>query len=430
MKILILTVGGSYQPLLTAIRSIRPDRIIFLCSDDQGAAKGSYTQIEGAGKVLCSQVSPSVPTKPDLPNLATLAGLSKDQYGVVPIAQFDSLQECYVKAAELIRREKRCHPDAEIIADYTGGTKSMAAALASAALDEEKCQLSLVNGTRSDLSIVQPGTQFTRPVVVGDLRARRRLAEVTKALERFDYAAALQILEAVAMMPVSGSLLDRIGAAIAVCRAFDAWDRFCHAQARDLLWPYRGKFVEHFQVLEELSKPQPRDPYLRVEDLLLNAERRVAQQRFDDAVARVYRAVEMLAQVRLHTKYKLDTSNIDINRVPRNLREELGKKRRKDGKLTTALLDSWELLHALGDHPLGAWFDRQQQALKSFLTARNDSILAHGATPIWKDNYDRNGRSGLELCREALAQLAPNRGERRAKQLPQQLPWLEVEAEM
>lgn len=430
MKILILTVGGSYQPLLTAIQSIRPSRIIFLCSDDQGAAKGSYIQIEGAGMVLCSQVSPSVPTKPDLPNLATLAKLSKDQYEVVRIAQFDSLQECYVKAAELIRREKRCHPDAEIIADYTGGTKSMAAALASAALDEEKCQLSLVNGTRSDLSMVQPGTQFIRPVAVGNLRARRRLAEVSKALERFDYVAALQILEAVAMMPVSENLLNRIRDAIAVCRAFDAWDRFCHAQARELLWPHRDRLVEHFLVLEELSKPQPRDPYLRVEDLLLNAERRVAQQHFDDAVARIYRALEMLAQVRLLANQGINTSDVDINRFPQNLQEELGKKRRKDGRLTTALLDSWELLHALDDHPLGAWFDRQRQALKSFLKARNYSILAHGATPISRDDYDRNGQSGLDLCREALEQLAPKRGARRARQLPQQLPWLEVEPEM
>ena len=36
-----------------------------------------------------------------------------------------------------------------------------------------------------------------------------------------------------------------------------------------------------------------------VEDLLLNAERRAIQGRYEDAIGRIYRAIELIAQIRL-----------------------------------------------------------------------------------------------------------------------------------
>lgn len=45
--------------------------------------------------------------------------------------------------------------------------------------------------------------------------------------------------------------------------------------------------------------------YEQVQDLILNAERRAVQERYDDAVARLYRAVEMVAQVRLQSEWGL-----------------------------------------------------------------------------------------------------------------------------
>ena len=251
MNILILTVGGSHAPLLTAIETIKPERVIFLCSDDQGGAKGSYLQVEGTGKVLCSKVPKREPTTSDLPNLATLANLSPDRYEVIRISQFDNLQECFQKAAEVIRQQRSSYPDARIVADYTGGTKSMTAGLAMAALEDERCELGLVTGTRRNLSLVQPGTQFAHAVKVWDLRALRRFTQIAEALNRFDYAAAQERLEAVAMTYICESLLSRVKAAVAACRAFDAWDRFAHADARDLLQPYKSDFIEYFLILVE-----------------------------------------------------------------------------------------------------------------------------------------------------------------------------------
>ena len=48
-SILICTVGGSHQPIVTGILQHRPSFVHFLCSDDAGKLKGSYTQVIGEG---------------------------------------------------------------------------------------------------------------------------------------------------------------------------------------------------------------------------------------------------------------------------------------------------------------------------------------------------------------------------------------------
>jgi hypothetical protein len=45
-KILLVTVGGSFQPIVTAIGTLSPDRVIFICSDGD---KGSKSQVIGEG---------------------------------------------------------------------------------------------------------------------------------------------------------------------------------------------------------------------------------------------------------------------------------------------------------------------------------------------------------------------------------------------
>ncbi|WP_334311911.1 hypothetical protein [Aphanizomenon sp. CS-733/32] len=45
-KILLITVGGSHQPIVTAIRDLQPDRVVFICSDSN---KGTKSQIIGEG---------------------------------------------------------------------------------------------------------------------------------------------------------------------------------------------------------------------------------------------------------------------------------------------------------------------------------------------------------------------------------------------
>lgn len=418
MTILVLTVGGSHQPILTAIEALRPDRVVFLCSDDTPAGKGSWRQIVGVGKVIKGKRGLD---SPDLPNIVTLSELRQDQYEVVRIQDLDSLEACYHEALATLGKLRRDWPEARIVADYTGGTKSMTAGLAIAALDDERCEMNLVAGTRADLDRTRDRTQFAQPVAVWEVRARRQFREVSTRVARFDYAGAVSLLEHIALMPVSRDLREAVRAWVAICRGLDAWDRFAHREARQLLEPYRPRLVPHWIMLDALCEPEPRDPYLQVDDLLFNAERRAEQGRYDDAVARAYRALELIAQNRLRAQYGIDTANVDPVKISDHAHTIAEQNRDQSGKIRLALVQAWDLLRAWGDDPLGAWFVSRKGELRALLEIRNGSILAHGNVPIDQDQFGDKGTRMIALCREALA-LVRRGGRVTALQLPRSLP--------
>lgn len=418
MTILVLTVGGSHQPILTAIEAVKPDRVVFLCSDDTPAGKGSWTQVSGEGKVIKSDRALE---RPDLPGIATLAALPPDRYEIVRIKDFDSLEDCYHVALATLDRVRRDWPEARIVADYTGGTKSMTAGLAIAAVDDERCEINLVAGTRADLDRVRDRTQFAHPVALWDVRARRQLREVATRVAHFDYAGAAGLLESIALMPATRELRQAIRASVAICRGLDAWDRFAHREARQLLEPYRRRLIPHWVMLDALCDSDPRDPYLHVDDLLFNAERRAEQGRYDDAVARAYRGLELIAQSRLRVLYGVDTADVDLVKVADSARAALERNRDQSGKIRLALVPAWELLRVLGDGPLGAWFASRKGELIALLEARNRSILAHGNDPIDRDVFRDKGARMIAFCRDALA-LLPRGSRVTALQLPRGLP--------
>jgi CRISPR-associated protein (TIGR02710 family) len=230
--VLVLTVGGSHQPVVTSIDQHQPAKVFFLCSADSGKAKGSYVQVSGKGKVLKSKRDLD---KPDLPNIATLTGLRPEQIHVHCIEHFDDLNTCYLDALKTIEQARADFPEARIIIDYTGGTKSMTAGLTAAALDDGRCDICLVAGRREDLIAVQDRTEFVRPVRVWDAQAMRRLREARGLLARYDYAGSEELLRAAAASFASEQTIQTLQRGIALCRAFDVWDKFDHALACQLL---------------------------------------------------------------------------------------------------------------------------------------------------------------------------------------------------
>jgi hypothetical protein len=385
--ILLLTVGGSHQPIVTSIGQHRPDSVHFLCSDDVGKTRGSYVQVIGEGLVLKSHKDLD---KPDLPNIVTLAGLKPEQFHVHKIRQFDNLNDCYLETARLIEQIRGACPAARIVADYTGGTKSMTAGLAAAALDDGRCDISLVAGQRSDLVAVQDQSEFVRPVHVWDAQAIRRMRAAREQLRRFDYAAAEHILRDAAARFAGDNTLQQLQRGIALCRAFDAWDKFKHDASRPLLQPYRAQFVSHCRVLDALAGRAAGHGLEAVEDLLCNAERRAAQERYDDAVGRVYRAIELTAQVWLQARYGINTSAVATDAVPEPCRGKLERLRAEDGAIKIGLLSAWDLIAAFDADPLGRRFATRRGRLLDFLSVRNSSLFAHGQRPVAESDYRKH----------------------------------------
>lgn len=154
-KILLVTVGGSFQPIVTAIRSLKPDRVIFICSDGD---RGSKSQAIGEGTPCEVRRGTEVIEKlPNIPTQTELGDRFQPERDLILIQNPDDLNECYQLTANYIHQLKQESSVDEIIADYTGGTKSMSAALVLAAVDNSIPLYVTTGTTRENLIRVERG---------------------------------------------------------------------------------------------------------------------------------------------------------------------------------------------------------------------------------------------------------------------------------
>lgn len=396
--LLAVTVGGSCQPVVTAIHDYAPAHVCFLAST---GTRGSRALVDGSERP-CQGTA-----REPMPAIVAQARLTPDRYTVHEIADPDSLQDCYAAARAVLAGLAARFPNHRCVADYTGGTKSMSVGLVMAALEAD-WEISLVKGARTDLVKVVDGTEVAGLVNSWEVRARQRMEEARRLFADYHFAAAEGLLEAILRSaPISTDLQAEIRQWIAFARGFDAWDRFDHTRAFQVLEPFQGRLVPHFIFLKRLlGKDRQATGYEGACDLLRNAERRAAQHRFDDAVARLYRAVELFAQVRLGQRTPpLASGDLDLDALPEHLRAKYEAMRdARDGKIRLGLRQDYDLLAELGD-PAGTAYRRHEKRLLHVLTARNASILAHGTTPLTAAAYEEVANVVGEMLQEACSAL-------------------------
>ncbi len=398
--VLALTVGGSCAPIVTAIRDYQPDFVCFIAT---GGSKGSRLTVDGAGTPCRSDAGSA-------PSIVAQAGLPADRYQIVELDDPDALSDIYAMCRQALRALAARFPAARYIADYTGGSKSMGVGLALAAL-EAGWQLSLVKGMRPDLIKVADGTEMAGLVNTWEVRARQQMEEARRLFNDFAYASAAELLQGLLRQaPLSPELDQTIRKWVTYCRGLDAWDRFDHRRAVDLLSTVPGEAID-WRFLKALSGETRATGYEPVLDLVRNAERRAARGRFDDAVARLYRAVELFAQTRLlQREPPLDSGNLDLDRLPPSVRpryekiRELSQSRGEGAEVKLGLLEDYALLVELDD-PLGQVFKPREKRLREALKRRNHSILAHGGKPIGQEGYEQMHSVVQELVTEGLAAL-------------------------
>ncbi|MBL7202409.1 MAG: TIGR02710 family CRISPR-associated protein [Anaerolineae bacterium] len=378
--VLALTVGGSCAPIVTAIRDYEPDHVCFLAST---GPRGSRMVVDGPGRPCDEGRSPSIVNQ---------LGLDPQRYQVVELSDPDALADLYAVCRAALRDLRSRFPDARCIADYTGGSKSMGAALAMAAVSAG-WELSLVKGQRTDLVQVAQGTEISALINVWEVRARQRMEEALQLFNDFAYAPAIELLAVLQRTaPLSSELQRTARGWIAYARGFDAWDRFDHARAARILDTVPGEGID-WRFLKTLTGQIRGCGYEPVLDLFLNADRRAARGRFDDAVARLYRALELLAQTRMRQREPpLDSSDMDVAVLPDEIRPRYERMRQiaeiegLGPKVKLGLMEDYALLESLGD-PLGRVFAGLEGPLRDAIQKRNKSILAHGLEPLTRGDY-------------------------------------------
>ena len=431
--ILVCTVGGSHQPILTALQARAWDRVVFVCTAETERSRGSVAMVEREIVVTRSTQAPME----TLPPLPVLAGLDRDCWEVLEVPA-DDPDAIFAALLPRLRALARDHAGARIVGDFTGGTKSMSAGLTLAAI-EAGLALQLVTGERDDLVRVRDLTQVpvaleTRRIAVE--RTRRILAE---GWGRFAYQETAegfsQLRSELKEEGWGRSELSPLTRAWELSKAFAAWDRFDHKPAASDLRKYRavvigGRTDWHSLALTLAERPQDRWTALALADLWANAQRCAARGRYDDAIGRWYRLCEGIAQWLLWADFKIATASVPVERLPDDIRAGVEI---DNGAAKLGLRRAWELymrlrpeseLAAFAQKPAGDG-KNEFDWLNDNLQRRNQSLLAHGFRPVSADDWNKVSRWAEDGLLDMLAREAERVGEpHELPQLPTALPAL------
>ncbi len=357
-------------------------------------------------------------------NIPDQLGLAADQFEtcVIPADDLDGAISATHAAITKISGKFR---GAKLIADYTGGTKTMSAALVCAALEREEMELRLVTGPRGNLKQVKQGTEKVFVASMAGARLNKQIKLSLDCWSRYAYQQALSELASISPVAANAPFREKLDVVRLLSDAFARWDAFDHDGAFDLLQDYGGRIGRVWpNMLRDLrllidGESSLRLP-MRILDLWRNAERRAAQGRFDDAVARMYRLIEWTAQWQLRSRCEIETADVPIDKMP----QSISIKPAADGKIKLGLWHSWQLAaHHLGEPFASLVNDSAGRKLRDLLDIRNQSILAHGDKPIAKDDWERMREWMEGEFFPIFDELAGEAGLRKKPdQLPRELP--------
>ncbi len=392
---LVTTVGGAPEPIVAGILHSRPARVIFVCSP-QTRRLVEQQAPQGKDPILAVLLRNGFP-------------LEAGQYEIVEVEDSQNL-ETFVshmrrRVEPVVRKWILRGADFEVIVDFTGGTKCMSAGMVLASLDWH-CQWQYVGGserTKDGVGIVVDGTeQAVHPRNPWDTLAWRHVLRAAALFDEGDTGAAVTVLRDALRASTEGDVKKALAALQNFCSVFWHWDAFRHGDALKTLEDFLAsaysmacilsqEAVDELRkraqgarpILQQLAACEGPEPIL-IADIYRNGERRMREERWDDAAARFYRCTEALAQGALRRHGIESTDKVPVGKIPEALRKEWCLES-CEGTVILPLYRSYQLLDALGD-PLGPRFLESAfgDNKKTPLTARNYSILAHGFRPVSK----------------------------------------------
>ena len=392
--LLIATVGGAPELLSASIMRWKPKKVVFVSSDD-----ALYEIDEIAPKLAENGYE-----------------LDVGRYEPLLLSDPQSLGQCVLDMRKGLERRTHqwCERGEEFgcVVDFTGGTKCMSAALVLVARPWTNSRLSYVEGDQRDRNDVGTGASGQEQVVheenPWDSLGYQVIEDSKEAFDRHSFReGAQQLRDALKRVSVVDSRKSELNALATFMEAYDLWrnseykkalDKFriCKKNLNDLaeaLHPIRPAelrtYISYAQDhLTQLKDSAGNPTKELIVDLIADAMRRQGEGRHVDAVARLYRAVEAIAQLRLWEEFEIRTSSVPIEHLPQPMRERM-QARAENGKLKIALQEAFEMLKHLGD-PKGAQFAELGWNEKgSPLQIRNESIAGHGFTPVSAETTDK-----------------------------------------
>ncbi len=377
------------------------------------------------------------------------------EHEIVLIENAYDTQECFDKSRELILR--LIGNGHYVNVDYTGGSKTMTAGLALAS-SGTGCRFTYV-GSENKQGRDRDGKgnvkdSFEKVIVQFDPFETKAVFEIDRAKQFFNnyqFAAALKSFQDARDKIADSGLLDEeflylANIYIDLVKFYDSWDKFetvydssnyddaeektdnladllndiieNSIKSNEYCLSYfenkeNGFFNQMEHNLEFLRNKTSKNERKKsgnfnqkvkfyLPDLLNNAKRRISERKFDDAVARLYRSIELIAQLELLNKKFIDSKKLRENKkffmdkqkffdysFDDEFKDDVLKWAKNDfedednSSFTLARKNSYLFLKELGVSWAEDLLDDEE--LNKGLSSRNKSILAHGLNPIGRD---------------------------------------------
>lgn len=386
--LIIMPIGFEPAYHIILINAIKPKQVYFLCTK------------EGEKYILDKVIK--------------MSGLKQDQYKK-DVIEYEGIDVSIVY--EKIKKRIEMFKGKKIAIDLTRGSRIVAAGAAIVG-DFFGCDLiHIEKGWIKELNIGEPGKERLVKVknplhIFGDLENLYAI----KLFNEYQYIASNLLFRDIINKTPDPREFE-IKSLISECYMF--WDSFNYKGAFQIIQrvvqkidQYDIKKFDYVQlkrnlnILKHLSEIQSSEKkfidMLKNDDLVIhltidlfcNGERRAEQNKFEDAISRFYRAIELISQHRL-SRRGIDSSSPDYNILGSKVKQkfdEINKEIYKEEKtlpLQTALKTGHIILFALEDD---IWKEKTIQELKNFIDCiklRDSSFVAHGIQIVSRNSYKK-----------------------------------------
>ncbi|OYD13899.1 TIGR02710 family CRISPR-associated protein [candidate division WOR-3 bacterium JGI_Cruoil_03_44_89] len=333
--------------------------------------------------------------------------LEGKKYSEIVLSDPNDVERVVEELEEVVKSLK--YKPEDIVIDYTSGTKAMSAGVTIAGIKSKIGSLVYVSGKRNNRGVVISGNERLISLEPNRINADELFERAVELFNNFQYDACIKIIDEAKSLLVDKEFQRKLSTLMSLAEVYSCWDKFDLKRAFEKLdsltgneflpvWGVKSQIEENKSTLYlEKSNDYCKE---RLADLIENAKRRGLEKKFDDAVARLYRTIEYIAQYKVNKRglYKSNEKgvpqpdNLDIDRLPPALKSKYEQCRdSKNNKVKLSLYSTYELLRGLNE-PIGTGFveemNRKGSKLKKLLEIRNNSILAHGFKSVNESEFD------------------------------------------
>jgi CRISPR-associated protein (TIGR02710 family) len=324
-KALILTVGTGtrpdtdiVRPLVKTVRQSRPDFLAFVVS----SVSKRYAE-----------------------EIARQLALEESQFRIHELSSAEDIQSVFQEMNALIREVRKNGFDCQDMeVDFTSGTKAMTGGAVISAIFQSCGSLKYITGDRKN-GVVMDGTEKFLAITPESIFALRELSMVERFMLELRFEAALKIAESIKPFLLDSyqrSLLDSLRN---IALAYQSWEAFDHKKfcgyynKADFPQPEVQSFKVDAGIPQRLVNISRTQEKARIDEDLLadifnNARRRFDEGKYDDALSRLYRMTEMIAQWELsRPPIEVQTSEVDPEKIPTSKRSHYERLKDREGKL-------------------------------------------------------------------------------------------------